>query len=191
MSTNNFHNVNASSIYAFECEEEFDYQDMIDNIKCELENKFPDFYPDCGSDPEELRSYPSNVLGDITVLKAYRDFDVEIKITAICRSGYYSGANLDWSPIIMIGGYEIDNWCYLRDAIEDIVCYSDKKLDQYEGWIKKWAEIALKDLSEGIEEIYEQYTIPLVKVAQFSNGEAIYEKRTDSLKQKVKAAIAY
>lgn len=36
MSTPNFANRNASKIFASECQEEFDYDDLIGNVRCEL-----------------------------------------------------------------------------------------------------------------------------------------------------------
>ncbi len=52
MATSNFHNVNASHIFACSLENEWDYEDLVDNLKSELSNNSD--YVDYGkTDPNE------------------------------------------------------------------------------------------------------------------------------------------
>ena len=50
MATSNFHNENASAIFAVQLEHEFDYDDLVENLKSELNND-PD-YVDYGKTEE-------------------------------------------------------------------------------------------------------------------------------------------
>jgi len=64
MATSNFHNVNASSIFAVDLQDEFDYQDLIDNVKYSLKETGY-FNLLTKSDPNELRSFPSKSIGSL------------------------------------------------------------------------------------------------------------------------------
>jgi hypothetical protein len=156
MGTSNFHNVNAGRIYACEIENDFDYDDLKENIINELE------LDERGSDPHELRSFPSNVLGTLTKRN--------VTITVIIRSGYYEGCNLDWS--IEYG----DNDC---DNIDD---YCDEvKEDNWLTNIEKYnaTRFLAQDeeyLINKVEAVFETFSTPLKVVARFSNGETIYER---------------
>ena len=58
MATSNFHNVNATHIFACSLENEWDYEDLVSNLESELNNHKD--YSDYGkTDPYELRSFPS------------------------------------------------------------------------------------------------------------------------------------
>ena len=82
MSTSNFHNVNASAIFAVPLENDFDYEDLVDNLKSEL--KVNSDYVDYGkTDKNELRSFPSRTLGSIRKYHQYKDFYVEVCVTPV------------------------------------------------------------------------------------------------------------
>ena len=120
MATSNFHNENASAIFAVELEHEFDYDDLVDNLKSELNND-PDYVDYGKTDKNELRSFPSRTLGSIRKYVQYKDFYVEVCVTPVIRSGYYSGVNLDWNVDYLINGdvsYDIPSF-----YIDDIAWY--------------------------------------------------------------------
>ena len=112
MGTRNFHNENATHIFAvtfsdYEDEEtgemvqdEFGFDDLVDNLTDELEAlpkpKNNIRFIDGGTDSAELRSYPSKVLGKLRAYGQYKSIDVVIEVVAVIRSGYYEGVNLDW-----------------------------------------------------------------------------------------------
>jgi hypothetical protein len=150
MATSNFHNVNATHIFSVEIEHEWDYDDLIENLESEF-SKHSD-YSDCGKgDPYELRSFPSKSLGSLSNSVTIEEDDVEIYVTPVIRSGYYSDCNLDWHVRLYVNGCEDDT--YADDVRVGSIAH---------GYI------------EFIENIFEQYSDKLGVTAQFSNVETIY-----------------
>jgi hypothetical protein len=99
MGTSNFYNRNASRTFAFQAEEEWDWDDMKDNISsmmAAIAEKLGFSYYEGGDDLHDNRSFPSNAVARFSTGKQYKGFSVGITLTAIVRSGYYSGGNLDW-----------------------------------------------------------------------------------------------
>jgi hypothetical protein len=152
MATSNFHNVNATHIFAVQLEDEYDYEDLISNLESEF-NKHSDYY-DCGkTDQHELRSFPSRTLGSFSKGVMIGEDEVEVYVTPVIRSGYYEGCNLDWDVRYYVNGYEDELYCE-NTSIKFI----------------------LNEYVEFIETIYSQYSEPLGVTARFSNGETIYHK---------------
>ena len=152
MATSNFHNVNATHIFAVQLEDEWAYEDLVYNLESEfnIHNDYSDYGK---SDPNELRSFPSRSLGSFSDSLTIGDDEVEIFITPVIRSGYYEGCNLDWHVRLYVNGYEDDT--YADDA--NVLRISNEYI-------------------EFIENIYSQYSEPLGVTARFSNGETIYHK---------------
>ena len=152
MATSNFHNVNATHIFAVQLEDEWAYDDLLENLESEF-SKHSDYYDYGKSDPYELRSFPSKSLGSFSNSVTIGDEEVEIYVTPVIRSGYYEGVNLDWHVRLYVNGYDDDT--YADDA--NVLRISNEYI-------------------EFIEEIYSQYSEPLGVTARFSNGETIYHK---------------
>lgn len=152
MATSNFHNVNATHIFAVQLEDEWAYEDLVYNLESEfnIHNDYSDYGK---TDPNELRSFPSRSLGSFSDSLTIGEDEVEIFITPVIRSGYYEGCNLDWHVRLYVNGYEDDT--YADDA--NILRISNEYI-------------------EFIENIYSQYSEPLGVTARFSNGETIYHK---------------
>ena len=152
MATSNFHNVNASNIFAVQLEDEWAYEDLVYNLESEfnIHNDYSDYGK---TDPDELRSFPSRSLGSFSDSLTIGEDEVEIYITPVIRSGYYEGCNLDWHIRLYVNGYEDDT--YADNA--DVLRISNEYI-------------------EFIENIYSQYSEPLGVTAVFSNGETIYHK---------------
>ena len=150
MATSNFHNVNATHIFAVQLEDEWAYDDLVENLESEF-SKHSDYYDYGKSDPNELRSFPSKSLGSFSKSITIEDDEVEIYITPVIRSGYYEGVNLDWHIRLYVNGYDDDT--YSDDARVSVIA---------------------NDYIECIEDIFEQYSQPLGVTARFSNGETIY-----------------
>jgi hypothetical protein len=152
MATSNFHNVNATHIFAVQLEDEWAYEDLVYNLESEfnIHNDYSDYGK---SDPNELRSFPSRSLGSFNDSLTIGDDEVEIYIIPVIRSGYYDGCNLDWHVRLYVNGYEDDT--YADDA--NVLRISNEYI-------------------EFIENIYSQYSEPLGVTARFSNGETIYHK---------------
>ena len=95
MATSNFHNVNASHIFSVQLEDEWAYDDLIQNLESEF-NSHGDYSTVGKSDPNDLRSYPSTSIGSFSNSVIIGDDEVSIFVTPVVRSGYYDGVNLDW-----------------------------------------------------------------------------------------------
>ena len=150
MATSNFHNVNASNIFAVELQDEFDYQDLVDNLQCAL--KETGYYNILTkSDPNELRSFPSKSIGSLDnyVESSDAESGIVVTVTAVIRSGYYDGVNLDWH-------------CHLEEYGETIE------------HLLPAAEAEKNRLVEMVEYVFSEFSTPLGVTAQFSNGETIY-----------------
>jgi hypothetical protein len=150
MATSNFHNVNASHIFAVELQDEYDYQDLVDNLESEFSTNI-DYSDYSKSDPNELRSFPSKSLGSFNNSIEIGEDEVEIYVTPVIRSGYYEGCNLDWHVRYYVNGYEDDT---------------------YESHPR--VQTLVEVYTNFIENVYEQYSQPLGVTARFSNGETIY-----------------
>ena len=150
MATSNFHNVNASHIFAVELQDEWEYQDLVSNLESEFNTNL-DYSDYSKSDPNELRSFPSKSVGSFSNSIEIGEDEVEVYVTPVIRSGYYEGVNLDWHVRLYVNGYDDDT--YSDDARVSVIA---------------------NDYIEFIEDIFEQYSQPLGVTARFSNGETIY-----------------
>ena len=186
MGTGNFYNKNASKIFAFETEEEFDYEDAIGNIVCELKNN--GFSEAKGREQGGLRSYEGSYIASKSIEKTFCGATAEVEIKAVVRSGYYSGANIDWELV-----YKFEENCdeIPNDIAEVLVRYYGVK----EGLatiqaknVRKFMEKAAEALVAELERVLAETTEALIVVARFSNGETIYEKAAEV--SPVRAAVA-
>ncbi len=155
MSTSNFHSVNASKIFACVLDADFNYQDLMMNLEAAFTNFECDYFP-AGSDPHELRSYPSRVITGLGMEKQYSGFNINIEISIIIRSGYFCGCNLDWNCVYLVDGAEVNKVDYAELIKYDIDCSAQ--------------------MIRRVEAIFNQYSTPLQVAARFSNGETIYER---------------
>ncbi len=137
-------------------------------------------YRDGGNDNSELRSYPSSCIGRLYSEKNYKDFSVGIELTAILRSGYYEGGNLDWQIEYDLNGDNGNDTIPEIQGLKDDIKYfrecTDGKAAQLAGFAIKWMKKETKRLIEALEGIYSDFSDPYVRVATFSNGETIYKK---------------
>jgi hypothetical protein len=169
MATSNFHNVNASHIFACSLENEWDFDDLKDNLFYEFKSVdgFSDYTK---SDPNELRSYPSHSICSIERDFNYNDFSLNVIVTPVIRSAYYDGCNLDWHVWYGIDGNEVD-----IDDIEYHLSFIDN-LTPSQTKAEKKAEVLLNEIVTDVEKVFEQYSEKLGVTARFSNGETMYHK---------------
>jgi len=166
MSTSNFHNVNASKIFAVE---NYNFDDLWLNLSDELDL----FHQSGVFDPDELRSYPSHILGYLEKYEWFRDdIKLNMRIFPLIRSGYYSGVNLDWFIEVRdVFDVEITRpECLLQSGLTDQE--KEKALDEINSWIENTRE----ELINRVESVFEKYSTLLNCVGVFSNGEAVYER---------------
>ena len=150
MATSNFHNVNASHIFAVELQDEWEYQDLVSNLESEFNTNL-DYSDYSKSDPNELRSFPSKSVGSFSNSIEIGEDEVEVYVTPVIRSGYYEGCNLDWHVRYYVNGSEDDTY-ETHPNVQTLVSV-------YVNFI---------------ENVYSQYSQPLGVTARFSNGETIY-----------------
>jgi len=174
MATSNFHNVNATHIFACSLENEWDYEDLIGNVDSEL-GSIKGYSTYTKSDPNELRSYPSRSICSIERDFNYNNFSLNVIVTPVVRSGYYEGCNLDWHVWYGIDGNEID-----IDDLEYELSYIDNltpsEVKAYSLLAKQKAETLLNEIVTDVEKVFGNYTDKYGVTAQFSNGETIYHK---------------
>lgn len=158
MSTANFSTPTLSKVYAYEINNDCDYKDIIENILSELDT-IKDFYLE-----DKWLDRDTKVIGAISIPVynwEYQEWD-ELPLYITVENGYYSGVMFD------------------VDASEFNQSDEYKETQSLENRIKK--------ASRQVEKVLKQYTTPLLKVAQFSNGEAIYAP-ADSTKAQIKSAL--
>jgi hypothetical protein len=149
MATSNFHNVNASHIFSVDLQDEYEYDDLIDNVKYSLKETGY-FNLLTKSDPNDLRSYPSTSIGSLdNYVEDSEGNGIYVQITAVVRSGYYEGVNLDWHSSFEEYG----------ESIEHLLPQAEEEKNR---------------LVELVESVFSEFSTPLGVTAQFSNGETIY-----------------
>lgn len=173
MGTSNFHNVNSGRIYSVELQEDWEYDDLKENLKYQLKEHIT-------NDPYELHSFPSQVVGCLDKQKSFGDLDIDLSIYCVIRSGYYEGVNLDWFIKLDIGNTSYhDEIPEKHHLIDDLSYFNDwnKGLSTIQSEnVLKWIKTTKLELITKMEKIYEENSTPLKVVARFSNGETIYEK---------------
>jgi hypothetical protein len=175
MATSNFYNENASRIFAAELEEEFDYDDLISNLEYAIRDNSNSF--SSGRSGEYLNNN-SKIL-DFSLSNDFNYVDnisVEVVVHPVIRSGYYSGANLDWVFDFFIDGCDIEDETDIANYLMKYEDYSESKATALGESRFKRLEILKNSLTNQLEKIYADYTTPLVVTARFSNGETLYEK---------------
>ena len=117
----------------------------LPSIQEDLQNVFKDGYEI--SEYINDRSYGGRYVFAVPVYTKGSELYKKIKV--YYRGGYYSGANIDY----------IVGECELYDEVETLETL-DAKVERY---------------CKSIEKILRTYGTELLKVAQFSNGEAVYK----------------
>jgi len=147
MSTSNFYNKNASKIFVVNINEDNESY-ILDDIKTNLQQ----IGNPCSKYDNE-RSYPCHIVTEIDggIGKWVTTFSI------IIRNGYYNDANLDWS-------------CNLYDTSKD------EQRDITDDDLPRYLLKYIKAQKNKIEKLFLKNSIPLIKIATLSNGEAIYKR---------------
>lgn len=147
MSTPNFKNKNASKIFSTELEDYDSYDSLLADIRSDL------LTANEIKKTDDDRNYPGTKFAEIEI----KSGKWLATIYLIARSGYYSGINLDWE-IEILDQTEGDSYDYgdvkISNTLQNLI---DAKIKR-------------------IENVYSRYTIPLICLGVFSNGEAVYQK---------------
>jgi len=179
MGTCNFHNTNASKVFAVLMDDqidEFDAQDEFEMLKANLLERLSqlsEFTEGRGIDSEELRSFPSTLLGSFERSKTIGGLEISVNLIAVMRSGYYQGANLDYTVELLAGGNSNDSF---RSEYEYYSKYPNFAL-KHAAIAQKWAEDTLATMRRELELVYTEVSQPLTVLARFSNGETLYTNK--------------
>lgn len=188
MATGNFYNKNASKIFAFGLEDEEDYpielqyKDIIDNVRYDLQKiirESSDIFEGNSLHINDSRSFPGSEIMTLSKTICIGDVETIITLSAVVRSGYYQGANLDWvmSLDLMGSGFDSIEDISLPDFIEITNWCSDMSVGLrtmlYPKYIAKLA-IGIANLIEVVENTFSEYTTTYGVFARFSNGETMY-----------------
>jgi len=196
MGTRNFYGMNASKYYVVggedEMEESYIYdiakENLSSSIKKITEKIDCDFWDRTEYDEwDGDRNYPAQTLQEFSKCFEFYGLEVEVNFTTYMISGYYAGANLDYSIDIQVENTtfdEVEIDTNLSDLEKDLREYADcyfgktKGLALYhlDGFIQKimdWVE----KLSDEVEKVFSEVTgTELECVATFSDGTALYER---------------
>ena len=185
MATNNFHYENTDRIYVIDPQNEFEYEDILENIKIDFENadkagKFEFIEDDEIHLDTELRSYPATSIGIVYKSFNFLGLDFEIQIIPLTRSGYYETGNFDYEIKYILNNNEtfsdIDGILYDLEHYSEDYDLNKGLIAIHEGNLKKRLEDLEKDLREKVENIFEDNSDQYKQIASFSNGETCYEK---------------
>ncbi|PXV66847.1 hypothetical protein CLV62_104108 [Dysgonomonas alginatilytica] len=193
MSAPNFCKYEATKYYAIgmstnesEIFDSWYFDEIKENIVTELENlteKATYYTLDSDNVNHKMsRYYGGSYIHSLALNKTFGDVTINVVCHIIISNGRYEGATLDYITDIQIDGYSFDNY---KDFLKHFD-YTD--LDYYSKMpvgmqkiqsknIEKFVRSATPELTEQVEQILSEYCqLALIKTAQFSNGEAIYEK---------------
>ncbi len=176
MGTSNFHNANASKVFAVLMDANPDDSDWAYNdLKSDLLERLsqlPEFTEGRGQDQEALHSYPSNLMGTFERSKYIGGIEVCVSLVAVIRSGYYEGANLDYCINTFLDGYSSDRFRvdYPYYSKYPGICLKHAAIAQ------AWAADTLASMRTDLEKVYAEISMPLTVVGRASNGETFYSK---------------
>jgi hypothetical protein len=198
MATNNFYNKNASNIFAvlmnyeqpildddgnetdeteWTSPDEWEYADLISELQYAMKNKFQKDFVSGGTD-DNHRSFYGKAIGRYMTDKDYMGVTIEFELTAMIRSAYYEGANLDWELTYHVNGYSHDD---IDEALSEWQYQAEKYYNA--GLVKanlrhveSYMEAKKVQIVAELEQIFAEHCdTKLIKVGQFSNGEAVYK----------------
>jgi len=169
MATNNFYKKNASNFYVIESDEgDFEIWELIE---------YEILYDLAELGYEDIRNENKWDERDSKIIaeKRFYEQDIEVRLYVIERAGYYSGANLDWDfEIIDNEGNEIKCGDYYEDDFYDYI-EDTKERNEMKKQQKKIVKKLHKEIDK-LEKLFANITTSYIKIGQFSNGEAVYEK---------------
>jgi|DEB0MinimDraft_10_1074344.scaffolds.fasta_scaffold61685_1 hypothetical protein len=121
MGTCNFYAKNTNGIYSLELNDEWDFEDTIDNVRCDLKKFGYDEHDGWTNERQFAGRYMAHKTESIDLpiyfnngWEAMASFHLEIM--PMIRSGYYHGGNFDFD--ISING-ENENY-YINDLVDDL-----------------------------------------------------------------------
>ena len=184
MGAPNFKVTNASKHFVIHGKDVIDWELREIELSEALESRFGvDYYLD--GDWDNDRSYPGRTVGHIRKYLGgkFSDFGIDIKV--IIRSGYYTGATLDWEAAYVgqtqieleelgwYNGYEIME----EDIFEYLECdYNPGLVKIFRKQIYDRIIQLLHNTVKDLESVFCHVSTMYKRTGIASNGEAFYEK---------------
>jgi len=183
MGTSNFHNENATRIYADECDYEGAYEDLVSNVRYSLQAKdeaktIQFTFDDDISLDSELRSFPARSIGTVYENFSFLNADINVELIPLVRSGYYEGANLDYEVSFILEGENFESITDLISAIQDYPEDYDTTpglIAIHSNNLQNRLEKSFNTLVEETEATFAELTIPLIRLGGLSDGTSVYE----------------
>lgn len=172
MSAPNFYSRNTSAIYAVDDEQAEYIDDIKANVLEQLRADGLDVDDIDALSTDDNSTYGGWCFGLVTGNYGKNNTNYPA-IELVTRGGYYSGLNLDY-----VITYMVDNEEYAEEYLEGAYVY-DGRTGDYKDISKtevKRLQANARKLCKKIDKAMAANTNSLRKVAQFSNGEAVYER---------------
>lgn len=136
-----------------------------------------EFIEEQKSKHDNMRNYHATYLGSFSVTIKFNRHKEYIILYYHCfaRAGYYDGACLDWEREINVNGHYIDELLY-----EDFISCSDFRYTErgrakiMYNRIKETFNSYVESIIKHIYGIFNEISMPYIKISQASNGEATY-----------------
>lgn len=181
MSAPNFYS-EAGTVFAIETndndDDDFIVNDVKENVFSTLEANQKISVQDADRYDSD-RNYGGHIFADVELCKTHNP-RIYPQLEVIMRSGYYSGVNLDYSiKIYSESGESFEVEDIDNDTIMgELVYLNDRRPSdlQVHATLRELNN-EVEKLKQYVEAVYTDLTTPLIRVATFSNGEAVYEKR--------------
>lgn len=177
MATANFKTTDVSIIYGITIENDFDWDDAMENIDSYLSDKFGDEYN------------TDRNIGNVGSISRHDGYMFSVGVDIILRSGYYQDANIDLVVSISDDyGYlgdlslsdlydeGINDWVF--DAMNYTGVYNNEGMCRMQApkavnRVRNMAYSLLKEVEESIASVCDY---KLTCAGRFSNGEAVYKE---------------
>ncbi len=187
MGTANFYNKNASKYFIIENnsgdEEENDFDDTLDLTIDGLKESFQELANESKRDVyfgkidfDDNRNFSGQALCKYSDSFTFCNSNLEVSIIPIIRSGYYTGANLDYDIEFKI---DYDEYTEISEVINHIREYGSNVFKLNIGNCEKRLNELESNMINEVEKVFADFTEQYQCIGRFSNGEALYEKFTD------------
>jgi len=177
MATSNFETTDVSMVYGITIENDFDWDDAMENIDSYLSDKFGDEFNG------------NRNIGNIGSISRHDGYLFDVSVDVILRSGYYQDANIDLVVNINddygslgelslsdLDYEEMERW--MAETLSSYGYYDNEGMCKIQAPIavarvRKMAYKLLKEVEDSVASVCDY---KLTCLGHFSNGEAVYKE---------------
>ncbi len=175
MATGNFHYEEVLYTITGCDDDEFIWEDTRNNIADELSSNKDFYINDKIEIDSELSSFPATSIGEFSDSIYYLSEELDVQVILMTRSGYYEGFNLDYEIRFSWDGIIYDSIDDMYGSLSEYADYKGLFVAHQKSLYNK-IEAKLNEFTSKIEQAYKLFSDETKVVAQFSNGETMYEK---------------